>query len=193
MITTGTPITARITTRTFGNITLTKGSDFDAREAGAAKVWFTNDGRFEVRADANCERPSELEWGVWDTKIGDWADGGRGNGVCPNTLAACCEVIASVLADEAKEALKAKCPALVAQIEAQGLDKADEDPNAERTAYLKAELKEAISQLTKSFVAREKANQQADRDLARMEKIKKELDGLAALKAREDAWHAANS
>lgn len=189
-------ITTKLTTRTFHNVTLQKGTDFDAREAGAAKVWFTTDGRFEVRADANCERPSELEWGVWDRQAGrdgDWADGGRGNGVCPNTLEACCELIASVLADEAKEAAKAQSPALVAQIEAEGLDQADEDPNADRKAYLEAELKEAIGHLAKSFVAREKANRQADYDLARMERIKKELDGLAALKAREDAWYAANS
>ena len=189
-------ITTKLTTRTFHNVTLQKGTDFDAREAGAAKVWFTADGRFEVRADANCERPSELEWGVWDRQAGregDWADGGRGNGVCPNTLEACCKVIADVLADEAKEAIKAKCPALVAQIEAAGLDKADEDPNAERTAYLQAELKEAIGYVTSSIIAVEKAKQQADYDLARLDRIKKELDGLAALKAREDAWHAANS
>ena len=71
--------------------------------------------------------------------------------------------------------------------------KADEDPNAERKAYLEAELKEAVGYLTKSILAVEKAKQQVDYDIARMERIKKELDGLVALQAREDAWHAANS
>lgn len=94
-------ITAKLTTRTFHGITLTKGTDFDARTNGAEKIWFDTTGRFEVRADANCERPSELEWGVWDRQADDWAD--RGNGVYPNTLAACAEVIAATLADEVAE------------------------------------------------------------------------------------------
>lgn len=87
------------TTRTFHGVTVRKGSDTDEQETGAEKVWFTPDGRFEVRADANCERPSEIEWGVWDTQVEDWADGGAGNGVCPNTIEACCKVIARVIAD----------------------------------------------------------------------------------------------
>lgn len=187
-----------MTTRTISGIKFIKADADATRAAGALSLWLTEDSRFELRGDDLLEMTDGerggIEWGVWDREAGregDWADGGRGNGV--DSMADGAALIASVLADEAREALKAKCPALVAQIEAQGLDKADEDPNAERTAYLEAELRESVGYLTKSILALEKAKQQADQDIARMEKIKKELDGLAALKAREDAWHAANS
>lgn len=79
------------TTRTFNGVQFTRATEAETRDAGAEKLWFAFNGRFEVRADENCERPSELEWGVWDREADDWADGG--NGVFPNTLAACADVI----------------------------------------------------------------------------------------------------
>lgn len=95
-----------MTTRTINGITLIKAGTVETREAGAESLWLAVNDRFEVRADANVERPSELEWGVWDRQAGvdgDWADGGRGNGVSPNTLDAATKLIAEVLADEVAE------------------------------------------------------------------------------------------
>ena len=92
-----------MTTRTVNNVTLVKAGPIETSEAGAESLWLAFSNRFEVRADANCERPSELEWGVWDRQAGrdgDWADGGRGNGVSPNTLDAATKLINDVIAAE---------------------------------------------------------------------------------------------
>lgn len=119
-----------MTTRTLFGVKLIKQDKETARSAGALSLWLTEDERFELRGDDLLDMTAGerggMEWGVWDRQAGydgDWADGGRGNGV--DSMNEGAKLIRDVLADEAKEALKAKCPALVTQIEALGLDKAD--------------------------------------------------------------------
>lgn len=85
------------TTRTIHGVKIVKASAEDTRSMGAASVWMTQDGRFEIRADICCERPSEIEWGVWDRQRGhdgDWAFDGAANGVCPNTMREAVRMIA---------------------------------------------------------------------------------------------------
>jgi hypothetical protein len=64
------------------------------------------------------------------------------------------------------------------------------DPNAKYEAELREQLAEAIDYVAKSALALEEAKGHLERDLDRLEKIKRKLDGLAALKAREDAYWA---
>lgn len=109
-----TTITKQIT-RTIAGVQLFKQSDKVAREAGAESLWLTADFRFELRGDNTVEfgaDRSEIEWGVWDRNDrggeGDWADGGRGNGV--ESFRAGAEMIARVLADEEAAAPPAPAP-----------------------------------------------------------------------------------
>lgn len=99
--------TTKTTTRTLFGVKLVKQSKEIARQSGASSLWLTEDGRFELRGDDTIEfgaDRSEIEWGVWDRNErggeGDWADGGRGNGVQSFNEGA--KMIARVLADEAK-------------------------------------------------------------------------------------------
>ena len=64
------------------------------------------------------------------------------------------------------------------------------DPNAKYKAELELKLADAISFVAKSAIAVEVAKGHLERDIERMEKIKKKLDGLAALEAQEDAYWA---
>lgn len=67
---------------------------------------------------------------------------------------------------------------------------ADRDPNAKYKAELELKLADAIDSVTKSAIAVEVAKGHLERDVERLKKIKKRLDGLAALEAQEDAYWA---
>ena len=95
-----------MTTRTLFGVKLIKQDKETTRAAGALSLWLTEDGRFEVRGDdlrdMTAGERGGIEWGVWDRQAGvdgDWADGGRGNGV--DSMNEGAKLIAAVLDEEA--------------------------------------------------------------------------------------------
>lgn len=67
------------------------------------------------------------------------------------------------------------------------------DPNAQRKAYLKDEIDRTIGHLVEDAHALAEAQARLDGDSARLERLKKELDGILALEARADADAAAEA
>jgi hypothetical protein len=56
-----------MTTRTLFGVKFIKQNDEITRQAGAATLWLTEDGRFELRGDDTIEfgeERSQIEWGV---------------------------------------------------------------------------------------------------------------------------------
>lgn len=97
-----------MTTRTLSGVKFVKATQAEAEQSGATTLWLTEDNRFELRGDNIIEYGAdrnEIEWGVWDRQErggeGDWADGGRGNGV--ENMAAGAALIAKVIAEEIAE------------------------------------------------------------------------------------------
>jgi hypothetical protein len=97
-----------MTTRTIAGVTFVKAGPIETKEAGALSLWLTTDNRFELRGDDLLDMTAGerggMEWGVWDRQAGregDWADGGRGNGV--DSMADGAALIAEVIAAEIAE------------------------------------------------------------------------------------------
>lgn len=61
------------------------------------------------------------------------------------------------------------------------------DPNAERKAWLQREIDEKINHIVADALAVEKAKATLGHDLARLDSLKKELNGILALEARAEA------
>ena len=94
-----------MTTRTIHGVKFVKASNAEAQESGAFTLWLTEDDRFELRGDSLREYGEErdgIEWGVWDRRErkseGDWAAGGRGNGV--ENMKEGARLVASIMAEE---------------------------------------------------------------------------------------------
>lgn len=65
------------------------------------------------------------------------------------------------------------------------------DPNAQRKAYLRAEIDRTIGHLVKDAHAVSEAQATLERDTAKLERLQRELQGILGLEAREDAYWAA--
>ncbi len=61
------------------------------------------------------------------------------------------------------------------------------DPNRDRKTHLRAEINETINHLVADARAVAEAKGALERDTARLERLQRELNGLMALDAREDA------
>lgn len=65
------------------------------------------------------------------------------------------------------------------------------DPNADRKAYLKAEIAQEVTRLSQDALAVEKAKATLESTIARYARLSAEMKGLETLDAREDAYWAA--